>query len=327
MRASRLLSILILLQLRVRLTADDLAREFEVSVRTIYRDIDALSAAGVPVYGDRGPGGGFALLDGYRTRLTGLANDEAEAVLMIGTPGPAAALGLGSAASRARGKVMAALGEGSGKAADRIAGLFHLDPVDWYRAADTVLHLPAIARAVIDQRRLALRYESWKGERDRLVDPVGLVQKGGSWYLVGRVDDDLRTYKVAAIKALDVLDETFDRPKDFDLASHWADQLERFEQGLRQRSAKVRANAAGRKLIAELGAYGARAVEYAGPVGEDGWAELTFPYENDVQASRTLLGLGPDVVVLEPEALRAVMRDMVERISRRLTGPTDTVVA
>src|SRR6185295_10620801 len=127
MRASRLLSILILLQVRLRLTAEALAEEFEVSVRTIYRDIDALSAAGIPVYGDRGPGGGFRLLDGYRTRLTGLAPDEAEAMMMIGLPGPAAALGLASAATRAKGKLLAALPASGGEDAGRMAQRFHLD--------------------------------------------------------------------------------------------------------------------------------------------------------------------------------------------------------
>lgn len=320
MRASRLLSILILLQLRVRLTAEALAQEFEVSVRTIYRDIDALSAAGVPVYGDRGPGGGFALLDGYRTRLTGLASDEAEAMLMIGMPGPAAALGLGSAANRARGKLMAALGEGGGRAADRIAGLFHIDPVDWYRSAEPATFLPAIARAVIDQRRLAMRYESWKGERERVVDPIGVVQKGSSWYLVGRVGADFRTYRIAAIQALQVLEETFERPSGFDLARHWAEQLRRFEQDLRQRRATVRANALGCKRIAELGAYGAQAVKDAGAPDANGWSQFGFPYENEEQGARILLGIGPDVEVLAPEELRATMREMVERIAQRLSG-------
>ena len=158
MRASRLLSILILLQLRQRLTAADLAAEFEVSERTIYRDIDALSAAGVPVYGDRGPGGGIQLLDGYRTRLTGLSANEAEAATMIGLPGPAAELGLGAATSAARNKLFAALPGGGGALADRMATRFHLDPVDWYRGHDALPHLPLIARAVLDQHRLSMRY-------------------------------------------------------------------------------------------------------------------------------------------------------------------------
>lgn len=310
MRASRLLSILILLQLRVRLTAERLAEEFEVSIRTIYRDIDALSAAGVPVYGDRGPGGGFSLLDGYKTRLTGLDAPEAEAMLMIGMPGQAAALGLGAAAGRARGKLLAALTPEGSAVADRIGGRFHLDPADWYRAAEPVTWLPSIARAVIDQQRLALRYESWKGVRDRLVDPMGLVQKGASWYLVGRIDGDYRTYRVGAIKSVTVKAERFERPSGFDLADHWATQLKRFEDGLRRETARLRVSTEGRRRIAELGAYAAKAVAEARSLDANGWAELDLPFENLEQGGRLLLGLGPEFVVLEPAELRLAIKEL-----------------
>lgn len=310
MRASRLLSILILLQLRARLTAEALADEFEVSVRTIYRDIDALSAAGVPVYGDRGPGGGFALLDGYRTKLTGLDSAEAEAMLMIGMPGQAAALGLGAAAGRAKGKLLAALTPEGSAVADRISGRFHIDPADWYRAAEPVTWLPSIARAVIDQQRLAITYESWKSVRKRVVEPMGLVQKGASWYLVGRVGADLRTYRVAAIRKLAVMDDRFERPAGFDLAAHWAAQLLRFEADLRPHVARVRASREGRRRIAELGEYAARAVADARLPDTDGWADLDLPFENNDQAARLLLGIGPEVKVKGPPDLRAAVRAM-----------------
>ena len=160
MRASRLLAIMILLQARGRLTAERLAAEFEVSERTIYRDIDALSAAGVPVYGDRGPGGGFALLDGYRTRLTGMAADEASALALAGVPSAAEAVGLGAALRDAFGKLLAALpGEGSGQAASA-AARFHVDPADWYRGGEAAPHLPELARAVLDARPVGFGYRA-----------------------------------------------------------------------------------------------------------------------------------------------------------------------
>jgi predicted DNA-binding transcriptional regulator YafY len=253
MRASRLLSILILLQLRAQLTAEALADEFEVSVRTIYRDIDALSAAGVPVYGDRGPGGGFALLDGYKTKLTGLDAPEAEAMMMIGLPTQAAALGLGTAADRARGKLLAALTREGSTVADRVASRFHYDPVDWYRAAEQVTCLPSLARAVIDERRVRIRYQSWKSVRDRTVNPLGLVQKGANWYLVGDVGGDLRIYRAGGIQTLSVLDERFARPEGFDLAAHWSDRLVSFEAGLRPRTARLHLSKEGRRRLAEAG--------------------------------------------------------------------------
>jgi predicted DNA-binding transcriptional regulator YafY len=317
MRASRLLSILILLQLRARLTAEALADEFEISVRTIYRDIDALSAAGVPVYGDRGPGGGFALLDGYKTKLTGLDAAEAEAMLMIGMPGQAAALGLGAAAGRARGKLLAALTPEGSAVADRIAGRFHLDPADWYRVAEPVTWLPSIARAVIDQQRLAMRYESWKGTREREVDPMGLVQKGAGWYLVGRVEHDYRTYRVGGISELVIKAERFERPADFDLAQHWAAGLMRFEQGLRPETARLRVSAEGRRRVAELGTYAARAVAQARLPDANGWAELDLPFENMEQAARLLLGLGPEFVVIAPAELCSVIRDIAAATVKR----------
>jgi predicted DNA-binding transcriptional regulator YafY len=320
MRASRLLSILILLQLRARLTAEALADEFEVSVRTIYRDIDALSAAGVPVYGDRGPGGGFALLDGYRTKLTGLDSAEAEAMLMIGMPGQAAALGLGAAAGRARGKLMAALTPEGCAVADRISGRFHLDPADWYRAAEPVKWLPSIARAVIDQQPLALRYESWKGVRNRVVEPLGLVQKGASWYLVGRVDGNYRTYRVGAIRELIVKAASFERPAGFDLAEHWTTQLKRFEEGLRPETARLRVSNEGRRRIAELGAYAAKAVAEARAPDANGWAELDLPFENLEQGARLLLGLGPEFVIIAPAKLRTALVEMAKSAVKRQAG-------
>src|SRR5258708_2537140 len=143
MRASRLLSILMLLQARGRMTAEALAAEFEVSLRTIYRDIDHLSAADVPIYGDRGPGGGFQLLDGYRTKLTGLTPAEAETLFLAGLPGPAAELGLADLLATAQLKLTAALPEGTRATARRVSARFHLDPVDWFRAADEARFLPA----------------------------------------------------------------------------------------------------------------------------------------------------------------------------------------
>ena len=175
MRAGRLLSILLLLQTRVRLTAEELAGEFSVSVRTIYRDIDELGAAGVPVFADRGPGGGFQLVAGYRTTLTGLGADEAEALLVAGVPGAADALGLGAAAGRAALKLLAALPSGPSASAGRLGARVHFDPVEWYHAAEPVPFLPLVARAVLDDRLLLMTYESWTGVRTHRVVPLGVV--------------------------------------------------------------------------------------------------------------------------------------------------------
>lgn len=314
MRASRLLSILILLQLRVRLTADALAREFEVSVRTIYRDIDALSAAGIPVYGDRGPGGGFQLLDGYRTKLTGLTPADAEAMVMIGLPGPAQALGLGDEAKRALGRMMASLPATGSAAAGRFAERFHVDPVDWYQSDEPVRHLPAIARAVLDQKRLAMTYESWNDVRDHEVSPLGLVLKGGAWYLVAAKGERVLTFRVSNIFELAVLDEDFARPSQFDLPRWWEASLRRFESELRPKVAKVRLSALGARRLAEMGAY-ARAALATGRKAGDGWTTVALPIEETERAALTLLGLGPEVEVMAPPTLRAKMHAFAREIA------------
>jgi predicted DNA-binding transcriptional regulator YafY len=317
MRASRLLSILMLLQLRERLTAEALAAEFEVSVRTIYRDIDKLAEAGVPVYADRGPGGGFRLIDGYRTRLTGLAADEIEALFMIGLPGPAAALGMGPAASNAGRKMLASLPRSSGDMAGRIGARFHLDPVEWYRDDQPLQQLPAIARAVLDQTVLAMTYDSWRGVRERVVEPFGLVLKAGAWYLVARSDGVARIYKVANILQHEVRDTHFERPADFDLAAWWSAETARFEAGLRTGSAQLRATATGLKRLSQLGAFAQRAVKTAAPADDEGWSCLSLPIETIDHAALTLLGIGPEIVVLAPDALRLRLRDLAADIVHR----------
>jgi predicted DNA-binding transcriptional regulator YafY len=317
MRASRLLSILILLQLRSRLTAEDLAREFEVSVRTIYRDIDALSAAGVPVYGDRGPGGGFQLLDGYRTRLTGLNEGEAEAMLMIGLPEQAAALGIGDAAKAARNKLLAALpGQGSADAS-RITQRFHLDTVDWYRAARPAPFLAAIARAVLDQKRIAMTYESWSATRDWIVEPLGLVMKAGGWYLVADGHGKSRIFNIPDIKSLTTVEETFERPEAFDLPGWWAQATREFEARLRPETATLRVSPEGLKRLRLLGAWAAGAAAHASAADTLGWRTLDLPIESVEKAAPMLLGLGPEFEVAAPQTLAEAVRTLARAIAER----------
>lgn len=317
MRASRLLSILILLQLRRRLTAADLAAEFEVSERTIYRDIDALSAAGVPVYGDRGPGGGFQLVDGYRTQLTGLSAGEAEAATMIGLPGPAAELGLGAATEAARRKLLAAMPGGGAARADRMATRFHLDAVDWYRGGDALPHLPKIARAVLDQHVLTMRYESWRGVRDWTVEPLGLILKAGIWYLAARGVGKVRIFRVSNIEQSDMLDDSFDRPLDFDLAVWWRSEQARFEAELFATHAAVRASAEGCKRLTAQSPRGAEAVAGAGPPDAQGWRAMAMRIEDSEHGARNMLALGAEVEVIAPDSFRhriaALAREIVAR--------------
>ena len=188
MRASRLVSIILLLQSRGRMTADALAAELEVSVRTIYRDVGALHAAGIPLYGEAGTDGGYRLLDGYRTRLTGMTAAEAEALALAGLPGPAAELGLGGVLAAAQLKLDAAMPAEMRTRAAMIRERFHLDAPGWYSDGDSVPYLGAVAEAVWNQRRIEVRYRRWHAPTDvtRRLDPHGIVLKAGKWYLVAR---------------------------------------------------------------------------------------------------------------------------------------------
>lgn len=314
MRASRLLAILIQLQLRGRLTAEVLARTFEVSIRTVYRDVDALCVAGVPIRCERGPGGGFELIDGYRTRLTGLSADEVEALFVIGMPGPAAALGLGGAATQASNKLLAALPDGRRDQAGRLRQRLHLDPVPWYQDSEPGPHLPALARAVIAQQRVHLRYDSWKQVRDWTLDPLGLVLKAGSWYLVGRSERGIGMYKVQQIRDCCVDTVHFEAPPDFDLPEWWRQQLVQFDTRLRPDRARLAVSASGRQRLARLGAYAERALAAATPPDSAGWTVVDLPIEGIEQTALQLLSLGPEFRVLEPLALRVHLEDLARRM-------------
>jgi len=322
MRASRLLAILMRLQTRGRMTAEALAAEFEVSVRTIYRDIDQLSAAGVPVYADRGPNGGFALLDGYRTQLTGLTPAEAETLFLAGLPGPAAELGLGRPLSAAQLKLSAALPERARAAAERVAQRVHLDPIGWFRSAEDSHLLPAIAQAVWNETCLNVRYKMGAGSVTRRLKPLGLVLKAGVWYLVAQVGEQTRTYRVSQMLEATASAERFARPKDFDLAAAWAAAARAYECSVYREKARLRVSAAGLRRLEALGAPVARAAaESAGPPDTAGRRPVTIPIETVEQAATDLLRLGTEVEVLEPAALRRRIADLAEAIMRVYRAP------
>ena len=324
MRASRLLSILLLLQTRGRMTAEALAAEFEVSVRTVYRDIDQLSAAGAPVYADRGRSGGFQLLDGYRTRLTGLTDAEAETLFLGGLSGPAAQMGFSGAVTTMQLKLLAALPPERQAAAERLAGRFHLDPTGWYQSPEEGERLPALAQAVWSSRRVSVRYESWKGEVTRDLEPLGLILKGGRWYLAARpvagARPEPRTYRVSNILDLAVGDAVFERPGDFDLAGWWAETSRRFEAELFTGEARVRLSREGRRRLARLGVEQARIAAELDAAAGDGWAEAAVPIESVEHAAIDFLRLGAEAEVLAPAALRAEMRRTTERLTALYAG-------
>ncbi|MBT2539255.1 WYL domain-containing protein [Streptomyces sp. ISL-44] len=317
MKSSRLLSILLLLQTQGRMTATELARELEVSVRTVYRDAEALAAAGVPLYGDAGHSGGYQLLAGYRTRLTGLSTGEAEALFLTGLPGPAAELGLGRALSAAQLKLRAALPPELRAQADRMRLRFHLDAPGWYAEHEETPYLAQVADAVWRGRVIEVRYRRWKEPRevDRRLAPYGLVLKAGRWYLVAG-PDGARTYRVDQILSVTETPETADLPEGFDLATHWRQTQADFHARLYPEEAEVRLSA---RAAARLTGAQSRALAATGHPDPEipGWTRATLPIESHTQAESQFLALGTEAEVLSPPALRTRIQTTLASMTSR----------
>lgn len=326
MRADRLISILMLLQTHGRLTARQLAGELEVSERTIYRDVQALCSSGVPVYAEYGPGGGLALLDSYRTTLTGLDDDELHALFMIfSVPGPLEKLGVSRKLKSALLKVSAALSGGRQMDEEKVRQRFHLDWSWWHHEQEPVPHLQVIQRAVWESFRLRLHYRTvLLINIDVVVEPYGLVSKAGIWYLVAGVEGTPRVYQVSWLMDVEPLEEHFERPAGFDLPSFWQAWCAEHEQRQQVFQAVLRIAPS---LLPYLPLYFGRLVleqvSQSGSPDDQGWVTLVLPFESLEAARERVLSLGSAVEVLEPEALRCSVIDVAQQIVRFYanTGP------
>jgi predicted DNA-binding transcriptional regulator YafY len=326
MRAGRLVSLLLLLQTRGRMTAQDLADELEVSVRTVYRDVESLGAAGIPIYADRGPAGGYQLLDGYRTRLTGLTTDEAGTLFLAGMPGPAAELGLGSVLAAAELKLRASLTGELADRADRVRERFHLDAPGWFRSDEATPFLSTVAEAVWSGRMLQIRYRRWKAPRevDRTLHPLGVVLKAGRWYLVAGSRDKITAYRVSNILDASVLDQPAERPTGFDLAGYWQEWTERYESSVYTAVATVRmtTEALDRMAFVFPPEMSRAARAEAGLPDEDGWLVTRVPIESVRHGHIELLKLGADAEVLDPPELRACFAETARGLTATYLAPS-----
>ena len=305
MRASRLVSLLLLLQTRGMMTAAELARELEVSVRTIHRDVEALAISGVPIYAERGPHGGIRLVEGYRTRLTGMTAEEADALFLSGIPGPAAELGLGTVVAAARLKVLAALPTELRGRATRLLERFHLDAAGWFQAGENVPHLADVAEAVWEGRQIRVDYQRGDKGVERTLHPLGIVLKGGVWYLVAATEGQVRTYRVSRIATLQLLDEPAERPERFDLGAFWAESSAAYERDAPRLDVVVRVRPDRYWWLSD--AAGQQAMESAEILDvpdREGWTHVRLRMEWPDEAGRRLAALGPSVEILEPVELR-----------------------
>ncbi|HEX7317140.1 MAG TPA: YafY family protein [Pyrinomonadaceae bacterium] len=315
MRADRLVSIMLLLQIYQRLTAGELARRLEVSERTIHRDMEALSTAGVPVVAERGAGGGWALVDGYRTNLTGLNAAEVR-TLFSGLPEKLLAdLRLDRDSDAAHVKLLAALPASSRADAEYARRRVHVDVAGWGGAADEqVPHLHTVQEAVWRGRKLHFAYGGDCGAAaERVVDPLGLVAKGGVWYLVARaVEGEVRSYRVSRVSGARVSEEPCERPEGFDLATFWAGSVARFKSHAPSFRATLRAHRSVLHLMPYAGRFSR--VESMGEPDAGGWALVRMRFQFEEDAAGLALGFGTRVEVVEPEGLREKIVEMAERV-------------
>lgn len=308
----------LLLQGRPSMTGAELARELEVSERTVTRDAAALSEAGVPVYADRGRAGGYRLIGGYRTRLTGLGRAEAEALFLSGVPSALREMGLADAASAARLKVSAALLPELRDASHSVAQRFHLDAPGWWQEPQTPELLPLIADAVWDDLRITVRYRRRDTEVERELEPYGLVLKAGVWYLAARAEGDFRVYRVDRFAAVDPAGTRFARIEDFDLPAFWEERAAQFARSILREKAVVRLTPDGARRLPYVTDRTAakEAVRDAGEPDGQGRITVTLPVESYEVAYGQLLALGPEAEVLGPPELRARFAEAARRAAR-----------
>jgi predicted DNA-binding transcriptional regulator YafY len=331
-RADRLVSLALLLQARGRMSAHALAAELEVSVRTIYRDIAALNAAGIPVMAEPGPGGGCRLIDGYRFPLRGLSADEAEALLLLGVPAAVAELGLADALAAAHRKVSTSAGLSPGGG----ASLVHLDLPRWFHGTEPVPHLRTLAAAVRLGRGLLLGYrrDARGPEKSREVGPLGLVNKAGIWYLIARrldngaaqADGDPAVFRVGRVTSARLLAAAVVRPDGFDLAAFWERWSAAFVTSRSQVEVRVRATATALAIFPYVfGDAGRHAVAAAGPPDRDGLREVVLTFEEERVAAHRLAGFGGEVAVTSPATVQkeliAAARELLARYGQLPRSP------
>ncbi len=312
MRADRLLSIVLLLQANHRLTAGDLAARLEVSERTILRDMDALSAAGIPVIADRGASGGWRLLDGYQTKLTGLTPAEIRSLFFARPERLMSDLGLKDEADTAILKLQAALPERARRDAEFARSRLHIDPRGWRDPGESIGALPVLMTALWRERRVRFTYHRQLCEPgERTVDPLGLVAKGSTWYLVALSDAAEKTYRVSRIAEPVVLEEEAVRPDDFDLGSYW----QRSAQEFRKQLPRFYATFLAEPSILRWARYRGWRLEEETP--EDDRVLIRLRFDAEEEAQQFASSFGPEIEVVEPPALRtaviAAAREVVKR--------------
>lgn len=311
MRSARLLQLMLTLQHGRSTTAQALADEVGVSVRTIYRDVTALGAAGVPVWTESGRGGGIRLLDGWQSKLTGMTDAETSALMLLGVPSLAADLGLAAETAAAEHKLFGALPVPMRVGAQLWRERLHIDAPGWFREPTSNEHLPLVAAAVLTGRQMDLGYRG----STRVVDPLGLVAKAGVWYLVAARSGTVLSYRVDRVESVTPRDTAAVRPAGFVLQEWWASSTAAFDRALLTFDCRVRLSPPAVRRLPSV--VGREATPVLPDADSDGWTTVDLVLETEAVALGQLTALGAGVEVLSPTSLRSSLRSVAEDMVRR----------
>ncbi|TFI41040.1 YafY family transcriptional regulator [Diaphorobacter sp. DS2] len=313
MRADRLIAIVLLLQNNERMTSRELAKELEVTERTIHRDMEALSAAGIPVLAERGKFGGWKLLENYRTNLTGLKAAEIKTLLLSPSFEHLADLGISNDWKEARQKLLAAIPAPLKENVKDISNRIHIDTSTWRQTPRELKSFGIVQQAVWEEKKLQIQYEKAdKQTSKRIVEPLGLVAKGNTWYLIAASDAKIKTYRVSRIIDAEVINENFSRPNDFDLADYWQKSKQTFISSLPKFEAEVEISPAILQRINFTGRF--VQVLHTDSPKENGWIPVSLSFDTEKEAREYILGFGNQIKIVHPVFLRKSVREMAEGV-------------
>ncbi|MBH0168282.1 helix-turn-helix transcriptional regulator [Fictibacillus sp. 18YEL24] len=313
MRADRLISILLLLQNHGKMTTKALANELEVTERTIHRDMEALSVAGIPVLAERGKHGGWRLVDEYRTRLTGLKDNELKTLFLSPSFQLLSDLGITKDWKEARQKLLAALPNTLQSQADNVWNRIHIDIDSWKQSSQETTALGLLQQAIWEERKIRIAYEKANKESsERIIEPLGLVAKGRTWYLVAVSNTDLKNFRVSRIKSVELTNESFVRPANFQLADYWNKSKQNFVQSLPVFEVEVEASPAIIQRLSFSGRF-AQVVSTSTP-NENGWIPVKLSFDTKQEATSYIIGFGDQIKIISPSSLIESVKRMAESV-------------
>jgi predicted DNA-binding transcriptional regulator YafY len=302
MRADRLISIILLLQNHGKMTTKALANELEVTERTIHRDMEALSVAGIPVLAERGKHGGWRLVDQYRTRLTGLKDSELKTLFLSPSFQLLSDLGITKDWKEARQKLLAALPNTLQSQADNLWNRIHIDIDPWKQSSQETTALSLLQQAIWEERKICIAYEKANKESsERIVEPLGLVAKGRTWYLVAVSNQEIKNFRASRIKSVELLNETFIRPPHFQLAEYWTESKQSFVRNLPIFEVEVEASPSIMERLSFSGRF-AQVVSKGSP-NENGWIPVKLTFDTEQEAASYIIGFGDQIKILSPTSL------------------------